>query len=297
MLISDEVKSALADGGPVVALESTLVAHGLPWPRNLEVGLRAEQAVRAGGAVPATIAVVAGQVRVGLERAWLERLARGGFAKANQSDLGLLVARGGDGATTVSATAFIAARAGIDLFATGGIGGVHHGDGRDVSSDLTTMAAEPVVVVSAGAKAILDLAATLEVLETLGVLVLGFRTSTFPAFYQRSSGLPLEHRVDQAAEVASIVRARRHLGDRRGVLVANPIPEEAALDDAELRPAIEGALRQASARGVGGKALTPFLLAALAEATSDRSLDANEALVLANAELAARIAVALAGPA
>ncbi len=295
--VGEEVRAALSGGRPVVALESTLVAHGLPWPENLEVGRAAEQAVRDEGAVPATVAVLAGALTVGVDGAALERIARGGFVKAGQADLAPAVAARRDAATTVSATAFAAARAGIALFATGGIGGVHRGDAGDVSSDLTTLAREPIAVVSAGAKAILDLPRTLEALETLGVLVLGYATDELPAFYTRRSGLQLEHRVDTPARAAEVIRARRALGDRGGVLIANPIPEEAALDEALVARAIEAALADAARAGVRGKALTPHLLAAVARETGARSLAANRALVLHNCRVAARIAAALAAPA
>jgi pseudouridine-5'-phosphate glycosidase len=292
--VGDEVRAALDGGRAVVALESTLVAHGLPWPENLEVARAAEAAVREGGAVPATVAVLRGRVVVGVDTVELERIARGGFTKLAQADLGPAVAGGLDGATTVSATAFAAARAGVTLFATGGIGGVHRGDDGDVSSDLGTLAREPIVVVSAGAKAVLDLPRTLELLETLGVLVLGFGTARLPAFYTRDSGLPLEHRVDDAAHAARVIRARFALGDRRGVLVANPIPVEDALDPALIDPAIARALDDARREGVRGKALTPYLLSRIARVTADRSLAANRALVLSNARVAAAIAVELA---
>jgi len=294
LAIAEEVRAALADGRAVVALESTLVAHGLPWPLNLEVGRAAERAVRDEGAVPATVAVLRGVVTVGVDEAALERIARGGFVKAAQADLAPQVAAGRDAATTVSATAFAAARAGIALFATGGIGGVHRGGDGDVSSDLTTLARESIAVVSAGAKAILDLPRTLEALETLGVLVVGYRTDELPAFYTRKSGLKLEHRVDSPVEAAAVIRARRALGDRGGVLVANPIPVEAALPDELVARAIEAALADAARAGVRGKALTPHLLAAVARETGARSLDANRALVIDNCRVAARIAVALA---
>ena len=292
--LSEEVKAAVAAGRPVVALESTLVAHGLPWPDNLEVGRQAEAVVREAGAVPATVAVLRGVLTVGLDGAALERLARGGFRKAGQADLAPAIVAGADAATTVSATTFAAARAGIALFATGGIGGVHRGDELDVSSDLTTLSREPVAVVSAGAKAILDLPRTLELLETLGVLVLGFGTDELPAFYTRGSGLRLAHRVDDAASAARVIRTRFALGDRGGVLVANPIPETAALPAALVDEAIAGALAEARQQGIRGQALTPFLLAAIARATHSASLAANRALVLHNCAVAARIAIALA---
>jgi pseudouridine-5'-phosphate glycosidase len=294
LAISDEVKAALDGRRPVVALESTIVAHGLPWPENLAIGRECEAAVREGGAVPATIAVVSGVLRVGLDDAALERVARGGFRKCGQSDLGPCIAAGGDGATTVSATAFAAARAGIQVFATGGIGGVHRGGTGDVSSDLTTLGREPIVVVSAGAKAILDLPRTLEYLETLGVLVIGFGTDELPAFYTRSSGLRLEHRADDAIALANMVRARFALGDRAGVLVANPIPEADALDVGEVDRVIAESIAAADRDGVRGKALTPYLLSSIAKATGKRSLAANRALVLSNCRVGARIASALA---
>ena len=292
--LSDEVKAAVDGGRPVVALESTLVAHGMPWPENLEVGRAAEEVVRREGAVPATIAVVRGKLTVGVDGATLERIARGGFVKTGQADLGPMIAKSGDGATTVSATAFAAARAGITVFATGGIGGVNRGDSGDVSSDLTTLAREPIAVVSAGAKAILDLPRTLEMLETLGVLVLGFGTDTFPAFYTRSSGLQIEHRAADAAEAARIIRARFAIGDPRGVLVCNPIPALDELDPVGIERSINYALDEAMRAGVRGKAITPFLLSSIGQATGRRSLAANRALVLDNCRVAARIAVAYA---
>lgn len=294
LVVADEVAAALAAGRPVLALESTIIAHGLPWPQNLEVGRTLEAAVREAGAVPATIALIDGTPRVGLDAAALEALARDGrrFVKAGAADLPVAIARGGSAATTVSATAFLAARAGIRVLATGGIGGVHRGDGADVSSDLPTLARLPIVVVSAGAKAILDLRRTLEMLETLGVLVLGFRTSELPAFYTRSSGLRLTHRVESAAEAAAIARARFALG-QGGLLVANPIPAEDELDGAAIDAVIHAALARAAAEGVVGQALTPFLLAELAAATGGRAVRANRALALHNARVAAEIAVHL----
>ena len=291
--IATEIASAVAAGGPVVALESTIVAHGLPFPDNLEVARACEAAVRAAGALPATVAVVAGEVVVGLAAAELEALARRGreVPKVGAADLAVAVGLSGDGATTVSATTWAAARAGIRVFATGGIGGVHRGDDADVSSDLRVMADEQVCVVSAGAKAILDLPRTLERLETLGVLVLGFGCAEFPAFYTRSSGLPLEHHVDTASQVARVLEARwRRLGMKGGVLLANPIPEAAALDRAEIDAAIEAALAAASAGGVKGKALTPFLLAELARTTGARSVVANRALAVHNCSVAGAVA-------
>jgi pseudouridine-5'-phosphate glycosidase len=276
----------------VVALESTLLAHGLPWPDNIEVASEAEATVRRIGAVPATIAVIGGEIRVGLDEAQLELVARGHFIKVGVADLGPLVAAGGHGATTVSATVYAAARAGITLFATGGIGGVHRGDAMDVSSDLTTLASEPVAVVSAGAKAILDLPRTLEYLETLGVPVVGYGTSELPGFYTRKSGLALQHRVDTPGQAATLLHAHFALHPRRGLLLCNPIPETESLDEACIEQALTSALNKAASHKVMGKQLTPFLLAAVARETENRSVQANRALVLANAAVAAEVAVA-----
>ena len=292
--IAAEVAEALARGGAVVALESTIIAHGLPWPDNFEVARELEANVRANGATPATIAIVAGRVRVGLDEAALTDLARrgGAFAKAGAHDLAVHLARGGDAATTVSATAMLAARAGIRVFATGGIGGVHRGDASDVSHDLPALARTPIAVVSAGAKAILDLPRTLETLETLGVLVIGWRTGELPAFYTRTSGLALDHRADDMADLARIARTRWALG-QGGVLVANPIPAEHALDAATIYHAIGRALDEAASTGVTGKRLTPFLLARLAETTGGAAVRANRALARNNAAVGAALAVAL----
>jgi pseudouridine-5'-phosphate glycosidase len=294
--VGEEVGAALEARRPVVALESTIVAHGLPWPENLEVGRALEGEVRRHGAVPATIALVRGRIVVGIDGATLETMARASgpeaWRKAGLADLGLLCARGVDGATTVSATTFAAARAGIRVFATGGIGGVHRGDDGDVSSDLTTLAREPVAVVSAGCKAILDLPRTLEMLETLAVPVIGVRTNELPAFYTTTSGLPLEHRIDSADEAARVCRAHWSLG-QAGILFANPIPHAQALDPDAIRSAIEDALADAARNGIRGKALTPHLLAFVARATDKRSLAANRALALNNASFAAELAVAL----
>jgi pseudouridine-5'-phosphate glycosidase len=281
---------------PIVALESTLVAHGLPWPDNLAVARELEAAVRAGGATPATIAVIDGRVRIGLEAPALEQLARDGskLAKAGATDLAVHLSRGTSAATTVSATAALAARAGIRVFATGGIGGVHRGDSGDVSHDLIALARTPVAVISAGAKAILDLPRTAELLETLGVLVIGYRTDELPAFYTQHSGVRLEHVAPGPRELAGILR--RHWDDLGGggVLVCNPIPTAAALDAREIETAIAAALAEAEARGISGKRLTPHLLARVAEVTGGASVRANRALALHNAEVAAELALALA---
>ena len=295
MHFSDEVADAIASGMPLLALESTIVAHGLPWPDNLAIGRDLEAAGREAGAVPATIAVFDGVAQIGLSGAQLERLAREAdtFVKAGAADLPIVFSRGRNAATTVSATATLAARAGIRVFATGGIGGVHRGDALDVSSDLTTLARTQIAVVSAGAKAILDLPRTLEVLETLSVLVIGYRTDEFPAFYTRHSGLRLEHRCDTAEELARVLEARWALG-QGGVLVANPIPEEAALPLAQIESAIIAALALAARDGISGKALTPFLLSELARATAGASVRANRALALNNVRLGAALAKACA---
>jgi pseudouridine-5'-phosphate glycosidase len=291
--LSQEVAAAIAQGSPVLALESTIVAHGLPWPDNLDIGRELEAAARDAGAVPATIAVFDGVAQIGLSDAQLERLAReaSSFTKAGAADLPVVISRGGNAATTVSATATLAARAGIRVFATGGIGGVHRGGALDVSSDLTTLARTPIAVVSAGAKSILDLPRTLEVLETLGVLVIGYRTDEFPAFYTRHSGLRLEHRCDTVEELAHVLRTRWAL-DQGGVLVANPIPEEAALPAAQIESAITAALALAERDGMSGKALTPFLLSELARSTGGASVRANRALALDNVRVGAALAKA-----
>jgi pseudouridine-5'-phosphate glycosidase len=291
-----EIAPEVAAARAVVALESTIVAHGMPYPRNLETARAVEAAVREAGAVPATIAVIGGRLRVGLDAASLERLARGGagVAKLSRADLAWTLAAGRDGATTVAATMIAAERAGIRVFATGGIGGVHRGVAEtwDVSADLEELARTPVIVVSAGAKAILDLPKTLEVLETKGVPVVGFGTDEFPAFWSRSSGLRAPLRLDRPEEVARLWAMQRMLGLAAGILVANPIPPAHEIPREEIEPAIAAALKKA--RGAEGKRVTPALLEAVLEATGGRSLEANIALVLNNARLAAEIAVALA---
>lgn len=283
-----------ARGTPIVALESTLVAHGLPWPGNLEIARELEAAVRETGALPATIAIIEGEPHIGLSAEQLEALAKNGAstAKASTTDLAVHIARKTTAATTVSATAAIAARAGIRVFATGGIGGVHRGDTGDVSHDLISLGRTPIAVVSAGAKAILDLPRTLEMLETFGVLVVGYQTSELPAFYTRSSGLALEHRTDDVAQLAEIARAHWLLGGA-GILVANPIPEAAALDAGTIHSAIETAIADAAKQRITGKKLTPFLLSRLAETTGGDSVKANRALALNDAKVAGELAVAL----
>ncbi|HHH41678.1 MAG TPA: pseudouridine-5'-phosphate glycosidase [Chloroflexi bacterium] len=281
---------------PTVALESALITHGLPRPTNLEVARRLEAAVRAEGAVPATVAILEGMAHVGLTPGQLERLAQEpNPVKVSLRDLPAILAQGRTGGTTVAATMHLAHRAGVQVFATGGIGGVHRGHPDDVSADLPALASIPMVVVCAGAKAILDLPRTLERLETLGVPVVGYGTDTFPAFTSRSSGLPVSARADTPEEVAAMARARDRLGLRAALLVCVPIPEEAEWPWEEAQAEIEEAVAEAEARGVQGKDLTPFLLARLAERTGGRSLAANEALLLNNARVAARIARALVG--
>jgi pseudouridine-5'-phosphate glycosidase len=295
--ILPEVAAAIAAGAPVVALESTIVAHGMPYPQNAALGAELEAILRGAGAVPATIAVLAGRIRVGLDRDGLETLARGrGIAKASSRDLAAVVVAGGSAGTTVSATMRIAALAGIRVFATGGIGGVHRGVAEtfDISADLQELAATPVAVVCAGAKSILDIPRTLEMLETLRVPVIGHRTSAFPAFYVRDSGCPVDHRLDTPEQLAAAIDLHLRLGSGSGLLIANPIPEPAALAAAEIDGAISAALDEARRAGVAQKAVTPFLLARLVALSGGRSLAANIALVRDNAALAGRIAVALA---
>jgi pseudouridine-5'-phosphate glycosidase len=293
-----DVAAALAAGRPVVALESTIVSHGMPWPRNVETALAVEAEVRAHGAVPATIAIVDGRLKAGLTHDQIERLGRGGpdVAKASRRDLALLVARGATGATTVAATMFIAALAGIRVFATGGIGGVHRGAPAsfDVSADLLELSRTPVAVVCAGAKAILDLPLTLEVLETHGVPVIGYRTDRLPAFYTRDSDCGVDLRLDQPHEIARVMQAQWDLGLPGGLVVANPIPQAHALPRDVVDRAIDQALAEARAQGVAGKAVTPFLLARVNALTGGDSLASNIALVLNNATLAAEVAVAYA---
>jgi pseudouridylate synthase len=296
--IAAEVAEALADGLPVVALESTIISHGLPRPRNLEVARQAEEAVREGGALPATIAVVEGDVCVGLDGKALRGIAeRDEVAKCGVRDLAPVAARGGWGGTTVAATAHVAVRAGIQVFATGGIGGVHR-DARDTwdeSADLETLARTGIVVVCAGVKSILDVGATLERLETLNVTVLGYRTEMFPGFYLFDSGRPAPWRVESPSEVAGLVRAAGDVGTAdRAVLVGNPLPADEQLDPALHDRVLAEGLIAAEAAGVRGKDVTPFLLDYLAEETEGSSLDANVRLVVRNARLAAEIAVELA---
>lgn len=292
---ADEVARARASGTPVVALESTILAHGMPHPQNLETARDLERIVRDGGAVPATIAVLDGSIHVGLTDAALERVAREPMLKLGRADLAYALATGNSGATTVAATIDCASLAGIAVFATGGIGGVHRGveQTMDVSGDLEALATTPVTVVCSGAKAILDLRKTLEHLETRGVPVVGYRTGEFPAFWSRSSGLSLSMRLDSPGEVARMIHAQRTLGSRTGIVIANPIPARDEIPHAEMERYVAAALAEANAAQASGKALTPWLLDRMLALTGGRSLRANIALVRANARLAAEIAVAI----
>jgi pseudouridylate synthase len=293
--ITKEVAGALRDGAAIVALESTIIAHGMPYPRNAATAREVETIVREAGAVPATIAILGGELKIGLSQAELEYLGREGsrIAKVSTRDLAFVVARKLDGATTVAATMRLAAMAGIHVFATGGIGGVHRGAEHsfDISADMSEFARSGVAVVTAGAKAILDLALTLEMLETLGVPVVGYGTDEFPAFYSRDSGHAVPMRCDTAAEVAALMHAKWTMGLTGGVVVANPIPAAAEISAHEIAPVIEAAVLRAGQQGIKGKNVTPFLLAEIAAVTEGRSLAANIALVKNNAHLAAEIAV------
>ncbi len=293
--LSPEVREALDRGAPVVALESTIVTHGMPYPDNVSTARAVEAAVRAGGAVPATIVVLRGRIRVGLDEAEIEALGRAeGVMKLSRADLAYAVAMRRDGSTTVAATMICAHLAGIRVFATGGIGGVHRGmeTTLDVSADLDELGRTPVTVVCAGAKALLDLPRTLEYLETRGVPVVGYRTDRFPAFWSRDSGLPAPLRLDSAVEIAALAAAQRRLGLTGGVLVANPVAAADEIPAGEIAEHIEEAVADATRRGVGGKGVTPFILSRMLELTDGRSLRANVALILGNARLAAEIAVA-----
>lgn len=294
--VSTEVTDALRSKAPVVALESTLITHGLPWPANAETAMAMEEAVRAAGAVPATIAVLHGTITVGVTRADIERLASrpsGSVRKCSRRDLPIAVARREDASTTVAGTMIVAHQAGIRVFGTGGIGGVHRGAPFDVSADLIELGRTPIAVVCAGAKAILDLPATLEVLETQGVPIVGLGTDTLPGFYARSSGLPIDVRVDTPAEAAAIADAARRLGAQHGVLIVVPVPEEAAFPAADAEIAIQQATREANLQGIHGKAVTPFLLERVSEITGGATRTANIALLVNSARHAALIACEL----
>lgn len=295
--ISDEVRQALDAGRPVVALESTIISHGFPYPANVESARECERIAREEGAVPATIAVIGGQLAVGLSDAEIERLGSNrDTPKASLRDLPMLIASGSDGATTVAGTMAVAAMAGIGVFATGGIGGVHRGAERsmDISADLEELARTSVAVVSAGAKSVLDIGLTLEYLETRGVPVLGYQTDALPAFYTRDSGFGVDARFDTPEEIAAVLQAKWATGLHGGVLITNPIPAEHALDADEIEAIITRALAEARETGVRGKAITPYLLARIHELTGGASEAANKALVWSNVRVAARIAAALA---
>jgi pseudouridine-5'-phosphate glycosidase len=296
--IGAAVAEALQQGAPVLALESTIITHGMPWPRNLETALAVEAEVRANGAIPATVAVLKGRLCVGLGADELDALARLGSeaGKASRRDLPFLLQRGLSGGTTVAATMILAEMAGIRLFATGGIGGVHRGAGHsmDISADLQELARTSVAVVCAGPKSILDFGRTLEYLETLGVPVVGYGTDELPAFYARVSGFGVDYRIDTAAGVAEALRLKWDMGLAGGVVIANPIPAEAALDAADVEAMIVKASAAAEREGISGKELTPYLLRKLEEMTGGRSLEANVQLMLNNARVGAEIAVALA---
>ncbi len=292
-ILSPEVADAKAKGHPLVALESTIITHGMPYPQNLETARRVEDEVRATGATPATIAVIGGQLHAGLTDEQLEALAQAqGVAKLSRADLAACMASGGTGATTVAATMIGAHLAGIKVFATGGIGGVHKGaeDSFDISADLRELSETPVTVVAAGAKAILDLPKTLEVLETYGVPVIAYGQDAFPAFWSAASDLPAPLRMDNAAAIAAAHKMRAQLSLPGGQLIANPIPQEAEIAQSVMGPIIAQATSEAVAQGISGKQVTPFLLQRIFELTEGRSLDANIALVLNNARLAAAIA-------
>ena len=294
--VKPEVAEALAAGKPVVALESTIISHGMPYPQNVETALNVEKIIRENGAVPATIAIIGGRLKAGLTPEEIEYFGKKGTAirKASRRDLAVLCARGQDGATTVTTTMMIAHMAGISIFATGGIGGVHRGaeTTMDISADLEELAQTPVMVICAGAKSILDLGLTLEYLETKGVPVIGYGTEELPAFYTRRSGFGVDYRVDSPEELAKTFRVSKDLGLRGGMLVTNPIPEEYAMPLETINAAIDQAIAECNAKGIHGKDTTPFLLARVAEITGGDSLASNIRLVYNNAALAARTAAA-----
>ena len=295
--ISTEVKEALEQGKPVVALESTIISHGMPYPQNVETAMNVEKLIRENGAVPATIAIIKGRLKAGLSAEEIDYLGKtgAGVAKASRRDLAVLCARGEDGATTVTTTMIIAHMAGIKVFATGGIGGVHRGaeTTMDISADLEELASTPVMVVCAGAKSILDLGLTLEYLETHGVPVIGYGTKELPAFYTRKSGFGVDYELDTPEELAAAFHAERELGMKNGMLVTNPIPEKYSMDHKVIDKAIEQALAEAKAQGIHGKETTPFLLAKVKDLTGGDSLESNIQLVYNNAKLAAATAVEL----
>lgn len=296
--IAPEVQQALADGRPVVALESTIISHGMPYPKNVETALLVEQTLRDNGAVPATIAILGGRLKAGLSKEEITYLGKAGrkVAKVSRRDLPVICARGADGATTVTTTMMIAHMAGIQVFATGGIGGVHRGaeTTMDISADLEELGQTPVMVVCAGAKSILDLGLTLEYLETHGVPVIGYGTEELPAFYTRKSGFKVDYRIDTPAELAKAFYVKQDMGLGGGMLVTNPIPEEYSMDHEVINKAIDEAVAEANKLGIHGKETTPFLLAKIKDITGGSSLDANIQLVYNNAKLAAATACELA---
>jgi pseudouridine-5'-phosphate glycosidase len=296
--ISPEVATALREGNPVVALESTIISHGMPYPRNVETALQVQATVRRYEAVPATIAILDGRLKVGITDAQIEYLGKKGqqFIKTSRRDLPFIITRKGDGATTVAATMIIAAMANIRVFATGGIGGVHRGveETLDISADLEELARTNVAVVCAGIKSVLDIGRTLEYLETKGVPVIGYRTESLPGFYTRDSGFAVDYRIDSAEDAADAIKAKWDMQLQGGMVIANPIPKEYALDPQDIASVIDDAIVEMNRRGISGKNTTPFLLARIAEQTGGRSLDANVQLVLNNAKVAAKIALALA---
>ncbi len=293
--VNPEVAAAIAAGKPVVALESTIISHGMPYPQNVQTALAVEKIIRESGAVPATIAIIGGRLKAGLTAEEIEYFGKKGQAihKASRRDLAVLCARGEDGATTVTTTMIIAHMAGIKIFATGGIGGVHWGaeTTMDISADLEELGQTPVMVVCAGAKSILDLGLTLEYLETKGVPVIGFGTDELPAFYTRKSGFGVDYRIDTEADLAKAFKAQNELGFKGGMLVTNPIPEEYAMPVDDINAAIDQAIGECEAKGIHGKETTPFLLARVAELTGGDSLNSNIQLVFNNARVAARTAV------
>ena len=294
--VNPEVAAAVAEGKPVVALESTIISHGMPYPQNVETALNVERIIRENGAVPATIAIIGGRLKAGLTPEEIEYFGKKGqtITKASRRDLAVLCARGEDGATTVTTTMIIAHMAGIKIFATGGIGGVHRGaeTTMDISADLEELGQTPVMVVCAGAKSILDLGLTLEYLETKGVPVIGFGTKELPAFYTRTFGFQVDYRIDTTEELAKVFKAQHDLGMKGGMLVTNPIPQEYAMPLDTINAAIDQAIAECNAKGIHGKETTPFLLARVAELTGGDSLASNIRLVYNNAKVAAQTAVA-----
>ena len=295
--VAPEVAKAIAEGRPVVALESTIISHGMPYPQNVETALQVEKIIREHGAVPATIAILGGRLKAGLTPEEIDYLGRtgAGVTKTSRRDLPVIVAKGMDGATTVTTTMMIAHMAGIQVFATGGIGGVHRGaeTTMDISADLEELAQTPVMVVCAGAKSILDLGLTLEYLETKGVPVIGYQTKELPAFYTRHSGFGVDYQLDSPAELAAAFRCQREMGLKTGMLVTNPIPEQYSMDSAVINAAIDRAIAEAAEQGIHGKATTPFLLARVKDLTGGDSLESNIRLVYNNAALAAETAAEL----